>query len=190
MMRPHEDRFFEGTSEAILRLVSVLGLAAVTAFVPAAQSLSGRWSAAPPGTTVTFDLSIAGPAVTGSMTVTKQDGGSVIGAGRTRNGERLCLFPLLHEHTHDDHALAPRSHVERSGNAGLPFKRISQSGPRTCLTCGSLTLVRPIASMSSAIRTNLARISTGNAESSASILVQGLDRPGHEQSYQIWYRVS
>ena len=73
----------------------------------------------------------------------------------------------------------------------FPFKRISQSRPRTCLTCGSLTLCSPIASMSSAIRTNLARISTGRAASSAStVSFQGFDRPGHDGLYQIWYRDS
>jgi hypothetical protein len=85
-MRPHEDRVFEGLSEAILRLVTALGLAAVTAFVPAAQSLSGRWSAAQPGTTVTFDLSGTGAAVTGTMIVTKQDGSSASGAVTTPAG--------------------------------------------------------------------------------------------------------
>jgi hypothetical protein len=64
-----------------MRLLTILGLAATTAFVPAAQSLSGRWSAAPqPGMTITFDLSVAGAVVTGTMAVTKQDGGSAIGS--------------------------------------------------------------------------------------------------------------
>ena len=100
-MRPHEDRVFEGILAAILRLVTVLGLAAVTAFVPAAQSLSGRWSATQPGTTVTFDLSIAGAAVTGTMTVTKQDGGSASGAVEqgTVNGATISFRVRMGDQT-------------------------------------------------------------------------------------------
>src|SRR5579872_7280045 len=80
-MRPHEHRAFDKTLETIMRLVTMLGLAAITAFGPAVQSTSGRWSAVPqPGTTITLDLSVAGAVVTGSMTVTQQDGGSVIGS--------------------------------------------------------------------------------------------------------------
>ena len=85
----------------VSRLATVLGLTAVTAFVSAAQSPSGRWTATQPGTTVTFDLSIAGAVVTGTMTVTKQDGGSASGALEqgTVNGGTLSFKVRMGDQT-------------------------------------------------------------------------------------------
>jgi 3-keto-disaccharide hydrolase len=85
-----------------MKLLTALGLAAMTAFVPAAQLLSGRWSAAPqPGMTVTFDLSVAGAVVTGTMTVTQQDSGSAIGSVEqgTMNGSTLSLRVRMGDQT-------------------------------------------------------------------------------------------
>jgi hypothetical protein len=70
------------------------------------------------------------------------------------------------------------SFIRRSANStspgrllrlpALPFRRLSHSGPRMWRTCGSLTFGRPTDSISSAIRTSRARMSTGSAANSAS----------------------
>ena len=78
------------------------------------------------------------------------------------------LLRLLPEHSHHHGALA--RHRDESARAipALLLRRISQIGPRRCLTCGSRTLGRPTASINSAIRTNRARMSAGKVASSAS----------------------
>jgi hypothetical protein len=85
-----------------MRLLTVLAVVATTAFVPAAQSLSGRWSALPqPGMTITLDLSVAATAVTGTMTVTTQDGGSAIGSVEqgTMNGATFSMRVRMGDQT-------------------------------------------------------------------------------------------
>jgi hypothetical protein len=101
-MRSHKDRVFNAITGAMVRLAAAFGLAVVAAFVPAAQSQSGRWSAAPQhGTAVTLDLSIAGASVTGTMTVTNQDGASASGAVEqgTVNGSTLSFKVRMGDQT-------------------------------------------------------------------------------------------
>ena len=71
----------------------------------------------------------------------------------------------------------------------FPFRRISQSWPRTWRTCGSLTFGRPTDSINSEIRTSRACMSAGNSADSASTVSFNVSTvPRHRgQLYQIWY---
>jgi hypothetical protein len=72
----------------------------------------------------------------------------------------------------------------------LPFKRISQSGPRTCLTCGSDARQPHRFDELCNLDEPGAHINRQGRELGIGGLVQGLDRPGDDGLYQIWYRAA